>query len=378
MAFSRFNSFIMGGFEGSTHIDRSGRRLDLVASTRHDEFAFADYSRAVNQGLRTVRDCVRWHLIEVSPFEYDFSSLERQVQAANEVGIEVIWDYFHYGYPNELDIFSEQFRERFAAFSTAVTRYLAGNYAMPLHICPVNEISFFAWIAANKGHFAPCVTRRDNELKDQLIATSLESVRAIRQAAPDVTIMFTEPAIHVVPRDDSPYARRAAEAYRRSQFQALDRLQAAANDDLGINDVIGLNYYFHNQWRHPSRRKIHRDHPQYRPLSEILAEFYDRYRLPLLIAETGIEDDLRAEWFRYVCDEVAVAIEYGIPIEGICLYPIVNHPGWADDRHCYNGLWDYADAHGDRETYLPLSIEIERQIRRFEELFKDQKALAAG
>jgi beta-glucosidase/6-phospho-beta-glucosidase/beta-galactosidase len=368
----------MGGFECSTHKERSGRRLDLIRSTRHDELALADYQRAIHHGILTVRDGVRWHLIESKPFTYDFSSLESQVAAANGTGIEVIWDYFHYGFPDDLDIFSNEFVDRFVEFSTATTRYLTEALNCPLFVCPVNEISFFSWIAANRGHFAPAVMRRDNELKQQLIRASTEAVRAIRYANPRATIMFTEPAIHVVPRDESAAARRAAESYRRSQFHALDRLEAAATSEFPMNDVIGLNYYFHNQWRHPSRRKIGRGHRLYRPLHEILSEFYERYRLPLIIAETGIEDEHRADWFRYVCDEVAIGITSGIPIEGICLYPIVNHPGWADNRHCHNGLWDYPDENGDRDLYLPLSEVIRYQLVRFDEIFKDQNRAKAA
>jgi hypothetical protein len=43
----------------------------------------------------------------------------------------------------------------------------------------------------------------------------------------------------------------------------------------------------------------------------------------------------------------------------------VNHPGWVDDRHCYNGLWDYADEQGEREIYEPLEAE----IRRWQQVF---------
>ena len=101
-----FGSFLMGGFESSTHRDKSGRRLDLIASTRHDEFAEQDYARLMELGLRGCRDAVRWHLIEREPFTYDFSTLKNQVNAARTTGIEVTWDYFHYGYPDDLDIFS--------------------------------------------------------------------------------------------------------------------------------------------------------------------------------------------------------------------------------------------------------------------------------
>jgi beta-glucosidase/6-phospho-beta-glucosidase/beta-galactosidase len=304
-----YRSFIMGGFECSTHKDFRNRRLDLISSTRHEEFVLQDYLRCIGHGIHTVRDGVRWHLIEHAPFEYDFTSLLSQVNAAKSAGVEVIWDYFHYGYPNDLDIFSGDFSARFASFAAATTRFLAKHSGGPLNICPVNEISFFSWIAGDKGLFYPAARGRADELKGRLIEASVAAVGAIRKAAPDSRLMFTEPAIHVVPQNTSPHARRAAEEYRRSQFQALDLLEkAGAESDLRIQDVIGLNYYFHNQWRHPSRRKIPRGHKQYRPLNEILIEFHKRYDRPILIAETGIEDDQRAAWFRYVCDEAAVAL----------------------------------------------------------------------
>ena len=50
---------------------------------------------------------------------------------------------------------------------------------------------------------------------------------------------------------------------------------------------------------------------------------------------------------------------------GLCLYPIVNHPGWDDDRHCTNGLWDYADEAGHREIFAPLAEELKHQQQLF-------------
>ena len=100
---SVFRSFWMGGFECSTHrlprrkaLGRfAGQRLDLVASTRHGEFALEDYTRLQEVGIRTARDGVRWHLIEKSPFRYDFSSLVPMLRAARETQTQVIWDLFH-------------------------------------------------------------------------------------------------------------------------------------------------------------------------------------------------------------------------------------------------------------------------------------------
>lgn len=360
----------MGGFECSTHRDKSGRRLDLIASTRHDEYAEKDYARLMELGLRGCRDGVRWHLIEPEPYRYDFSSLTNQISAARETGIQVTWDYFHYGFPDDLDIFSPEFIERFVALSRALTRYLTAELPGPLVVCPVNEISFFSWAAAHVGTFYPGIRRRGNELKRQLVRAGIASSSAIKSIAPDTCIMFTDPAIHVVSRDPSPSKLRAAEAYRLAQFEGFDMLLGSCEEELGgspdVMDVIGLNYYFHNQWHHTNRRKLPLGHPLYRPLSEILDEYQQRYAKPLVLAETGIEDDERPEWFRYVSEQARKALSLNVSLEGICLYPICNHPGWADDRHCHNGLWDYSDDLGHREIYEPLANEIRTQSASFQ------------
>jgi hypothetical protein len=63
-------------------------------------------------------------------------------------------------------------------------------------------------------------------------------------------------------------------------------------------------------------------------------------------------------------------MKIGTAVEGICLYPIVNHPGWEDDRHCHNGLWDYPNDRGEREIYLPLAEELSKQRYEFEQLLE--------
>ena len=171
-----FKSFLMGGFECSTHRDSRGRRLDLIASTRHDEFAEADYSRLLDVNIKTCRDGLRWHLIEPEPFRYDFTSLEKQIAAVKRTGIEVVWDYFHYGYPDDLDIFSPEFVERFEAFCREATRFVRSELPGQLFVCPVNEISFFSWIAGQVGNFFPCSKNRGTELKRQLVRAAIAGI----------------------------------------------------------------------------------------------------------------------------------------------------------------------------------------------------------
>jgi hypothetical protein len=88
----------------------------------------------------------------------------------------------------------------------------------------------------------------------------------------------------------------------------------------------------------------------------------------MFIAETGIEDEARPAWLAYVGHEAREALRAGVDLQGICIYPVVNHPGWEDDRHCHNGLWDYASERGVRPIFVPLAREIGRQRRAFEDV----------
>lgn len=365
-----FRSFFMGGFECSTHRNRSGRRLDLIAATRHDMFARADYERLRSLGILTARDGLRWHLIERRPYRYDFSSLLPLVEAARATGVQVLWDLFHYGWPDDLEIFSPQFIDRFSGLARAVTRLLREEGNEAPFISPINEISYFAWAAGEEACFFPYACGRSDELKRQLVRAAIAGIEAIRDVSPQARIIHTDPLINVIARRKTPQDLKAAERYNLSQYEALDLLSGKIEPELGGHghylDILGINYYLHNQWYYPDREMVPFSSSEYRPLKELLREFDDRYHRPAFIAETGIEDEYRPSWLQYVGDEVRAALLDGLPLEGICLYPILNHPGWEDDRHCHNGLWDYADEAGERIIYEPMKEEINRQYDQFE------------
>lgn len=366
----------MAGFECSTHRLRSGRRLDLIASTKHDCFAAADYARAHQLGFRTIRDGIRWHLIETSPGQYDFSSVLPMLRAARATQLQVIWDVFHYGWPDDINIFRATFIDRIAAFVRAFARLLASESDEIPFIAPTNEISFFAWAGGQVSIMNPCKTRRGDELKAQLVRACIAAIEAAREVDPRTRIVHTDPIIHVTAEPGNKRALNRAEAYHAAQFQSWDMISGRLKPDLGGRpdylDIIGGNYYPKNQWmvrkaspgqRHPPY--VPRDHPLYKPLRELLADVHSRYGRPLFLAETGTEGTDRPAWLRYVCDEVAAAQEAGVPVEGICLYPILNHPGWNNNRHCHNGLWDYANRSGERELFDPLAAELQGQQKRF-------------
>jgi beta-glucosidase/6-phospho-beta-glucosidase/beta-galactosidase len=394
---SVFQSFWMGGFECSTHrLPRrkamgrfAGVRLDLIAATRHDEFALQDYARLQQVGIRTARDGVRWHLIEKTSYRYDFSSLVPMLQAARRTQTQVIWDLFHYGWPDGLNIWGAAFVDRFARFARAVAGVILEEMGGPIYVTPANEISFVSWGGGDAGFLNPFAKRRGPELKAQLVRAAIAAIQAVREVDPSSRICHAEPIIHIAVDPDYPGEAPAAEAYRQAQFQAWDMIAGRLCPELGGQpeylDLIGVNYYSNNQWIHQdphlpaSRRRkdvlLPPSHPLHRPIREMLREVYERYRRPVFIAETGIEGDARPSWLRYIGQEARAAAAAGVELEGLCLYPIIDYPGWGDDRHCYAGLWDYVDDEGHRAIYEPLAGELAHQQQLWETQRRDHRAV---
>jgi hypothetical protein len=366
-----FPSFFLGGFECSTHRAFHGRRLDLIEATEHDTYCYEDYQRLQELGFRMARDGVRWHLIEHAPYKYDFSSVLPMIRAANDAKVTIIWDLFHYGWPDDVDILKPEFVQRFVEFAKNFAALLVEETDLPQWFTPINEPSFFSWAAGEKGIFFPYLKEEGGAIKAQVIRAGLAAMHAIKQVHPEARFAAVDPLIHVVPNPNKPEEQEAAWVKNESQFESWDFISGRKCPELGGNPedlaLMGLNFYCHNQWLFGTEGSfIRRWDPLYRPLRELLQDVYQRYETPLFLAETGIEDEDRPTWFRYVCQEVWAALELGVPVHGICLYPIVNHPGWDDDRHCYNGLWDYPNEVGERDIYRPLAEEIIYWQARFE------------
>ena len=247
-----FSSFVMAGYECSTQRRADGRRLDMLAATRHDQWAGEDYRQLATLGIRCARDGLRWHLIEQQPGCYDWSSFLPMLRAAQRHDVQVVWDLCHYGYPDDLDIWRPGFVERFARFAGAVARLMRDEGIDVPFYSPINEISFWSWAGGDVAYFNPGAQRRGMELKHQLVRASIAAIEAIRESAPNARFVQCDPLINVLSATRRAEDIQAAEAYRQSQFEALDLLTGRSWPGLGGReeylDILGVNFYPHNQW----------------------------------------------------------------------------------------------------------------------------------
>jgi beta-glucosidase/6-phospho-beta-glucosidase/beta-galactosidase len=338
----------MGGFECATHINTSGHRLDMIAGVQHDVQAEHDYALLKAAGMSVARDGARWHLIEHAG-HYDWSSFQPMFEAAQRQHVQVIWDVCHYGWPDGLDVFQPEFIDRFARFAGALAAFIKNHSDEVPFYAPMNEINFLTW-GASRDLIYPFAFGRDDELKRQLVRATIAGCEAILQVDPRARFVYPEPTIMVTTPRNRPDLASQAKQYDESQFDAWNLIAGYEQPELGGHpkylDVLGSNFYHSNEWEIEGNGRLRwEDEPRddrWVPLSRLLRNIHERYRRPLFVAETSHVGSGRARWMTEIGQEIFKARQEGTPVEGVCLYPIIDRYDWQDPNHWHNsGLWDF-------------------------------------
>jgi mannose-6-phosphate isomerase-like protein (cupin superfamily) len=340
-----FESFFFGGFEASTHRTVEGYRMDLIAATQHDRMAAEDYALCRSAGIRAVREAARWPLIDQEG-RLALDEIRRLARLGREKGLIQIWDLMHYGYPDDLDPFSPDFRDRFVAYASAVAAVIKQETPGPAWFTPINEISYYSWAGAQVGYMAPFAKGRGAELKRALVQASIDATNAMWRVAPDAMLLNVDPLIRVHPPAERPDLQERADHFNSSVVtEAFDMLAGRIAPELGGSrahlGIIGLNYYACNQWtiatpEQPQRFLDWHD-PRWIPLPDLLAGLERRYGGPLIIAETGNAGEGRPGWLAHLAAQAQDTLAGGVNLQGICWYPLITSPDWEDPTAFFDG-----------------------------------------
>jgi len=364
-----FPTFFMTGFECSTFVWKDRERKDYVVSTAHDRYLEADLAAAMDLGIGVVREAIRWPEVDLGGGRYDWSSVKSVQDAATECKITPIWDLCHYGFPDGCDPFSQECLERFADYCSAAARFVTSTAEGPYFFTPINEITFFSAAASDLGWMYPFAKGHEQELKRALCRMDIAGVKAIREIEPRARMVHVDPIVHAVPPSDRPdLADQARDEEHEKAVEAWDMLCGRRAPELGgspdILDIVGVNVYHYSQVQLDADKKREilgpRD-PRRKPLSDLLQFAWDRYRRPIIIGETSGYQDNRAQWLRMTVEESLKALNAGVGLHGVCLYPFVDVPDWWTQKWAKIGIYDVADKEGfERVPCDPYIAELRR------------------
>ncbi|MDQ3279150.1 MAG: hypothetical protein M3Q06_12550, partial [Bacteroidota bacterium] len=190
-----FKSFFIGGYECADLINKFGDRIDLLRLTGHDTHVLEDYERLSAMGIKTVREGIRWSVVERSPGVYDFSEVKARMEAAQRTGIQQLWDICHFGFPDGLLPTHPHFADRLTQICVAFARLYRYHSEDPLIITPINEISFLSWLAGDARGTVPFAVGSGFDQKYHLCKAAIKAISGIKEIDPGAQVMLVEPLV---------------------------------------------------------------------------------------------------------------------------------------------------------------------------------------
>lgn len=346
-----FHSFWMAGYECTDKLNAFGHRVDFLNMTGHLQLINQDYQQLNAFDIRSVREGIRWSQVEKKPYHYDWTTVSAMMDHGKANGIQQIWDICHFGFPDDLTPLHPLFAKRFAALCRAFVQfYRSKEPDNTLIVTPINEVSFLSWLGGDARGTSPYCLGQGWEVKYALMRAFIEGVAALREADPSIRILTTEPLVHMIPPLEANEQQIAdAAAAHENQYQSVDMLAGRMCPELGGSpeylDILGFNFYYNNQWVYDTHQFLPWANlppdPRWRPLNSLLIEAYNRYKRPIALTETSHPGVDRPYWISFVAEECAAVLKQGIPLWGICLYPIIDRPDWDHLHHWHgSGLWD--------------------------------------
>jgi hypothetical protein len=250
-----------------------------------------------------------------------------------------------------------------------------------------------AFAGGDQALFAPHLTDRGWELKVALCRAAIAGIEALWAACPGARMVNVDPLCRVAARPGDAAHEAAAQHFNQHiVFESWDMLAGRLLPELGGSrshlDVIGINYYWTNQWElgHaalPDGRipPLADDDPRRVSFADLVRSVVARYGGEVMIAETAHVGDKRAAWLLEVARTSEALLLEGVALHGACLYPILGMPEWhARDVWTPMGLWDPVcdrEPHEGRLICKPMLAALQ-SVRHVDELYKAMIAPAVA
>jgi beta-glucosidase/6-phospho-beta-glucosidase/beta-galactosidase len=350
-----FPTFFLSGFECSSFLwGEERKRRDLNAELQHYEHADEDYRLLPPLGIAVAREGIPWPLVDNGDGNYDFSLIDPFLAAQRRHNILPIWDLCHYGYPDDLDPLNDAdgFVARFTAYARAAAQYVSERaHHKPLLITPVNEPTFWGYMGGEWGWCAPFGKSRDDRRRFTFVLgrADIAACKAIRQHLPETRFVHIDPLIWVVaPRDHPEWAEQAHREAYDDAYLAWDIISGIKHPEYGgsreLIDILGMNNYSFGQMEYAGGGKpnnaLKPGDDRIRPVADLIWESWDKYRRPCIVAETSGISGGRPDWLNDMVCECLAAVNRGVDLHGICLFPAVDMTDWHNGKWLHMGIAD--------------------------------------
>ncbi len=301
-------------------------------------------------GVSRLRYPVRWHRIQPDRRTFDWAATDEVLGWMRDHGLRPIVDLCHHtSYPRWL---KRGFADR--RFGEAYLRYVeafAGRYPWIEEYTLFNEPFTTFLLCGQMGVWPPHLegVKGFLTLARNVLPALTEASRAYRDLLPSARHFYVETCERASAANPGAWA--PADVANDRRFFVLDlflgrsvdpgrpfvaEVLAAGGEPLldlrpGHVDVLGLDYYAHNQWWYlDARGRGITTSPDPGSLANLIVEYSDRYRLPCALGETNIRGFAsdRATWLKYTLEQCEVARARGVAIDGYCWFPFVDSADW--------------------------------------------------
>ncbi|HYI43817.1 MAG TPA: hypothetical protein VD768_09370 [Sphingomicrobium sp.] len=386
-----FPTFFLSGFECSSFDWKDHGRRDVAEELRHYAHADEDYAMLPPLGIAVAREGIPWPLVDKGKGQYDFSCIEPFLGAQRRHQVLPIWDLCHYGYPDDLDPLNQPdaFIARFTAYAGAAARFVAERaHHGPLCFTPINEPTFWGYMGGEWAWCAPFgkTPEQRRQFTLALARADIAACKAIREDFADARFVHIDPLIWVVPPRDRPDL--ADEAHKESYedaYIAWDVISGLKHPEYGgsleLIDILGFNNYSFGQMEYCGGGKPNQPlkpgDDRIRPLSDLLEEAWAKFKRPCIVAETSGLHGGRPDWLEDVTCEALAAVNRGVDLHGICLFPAVDMQDWHSGEWLHMGIADVEplpDGSLMRTPFLPYVDRLhlwQRRLKRSERLDAD-------
>ncbi len=338
---------------------RSGHRaLDEYELMGHYEHWRVDLDLCRELGLRALRWGVPWYKVEPEPGKFDWRWVDQVIDhMVGELGIVPMIDLMHYGCPLWLN--RGFLNKRYPEFVARYAGVFAERYKDRIKwYTPLNEPIITALMCGMRGLWPP-YRRGDRgyiEIMLQVARGIQRTVKQIQEIDPEA-LMFHVEATGLTRSIREDLSSIADEEIHRG-FLCYDLMSGQlAHDHLLFSwlvrngaspdtlvelqenkislDIIGMNFY--PQW---STKQIYLDNrgriafreiePEGDGFSELIRQYHDRYKVPIMITETSAvgSDDVRMRWLESSIGHIRQLRADGVPVIGYTWFPLFTMIDW--------------------------------------------------